>query len=89
MTCPECGKDSYVVDSRRGTGRIPVSSHKIRRRRECLNGHRFNTVEAPQVATPREAVLERAQQSLAKRGYRYDIDTITEAVIAYSEATHE
>lgn len=34
MKCPWCGKWTFVLDSRYGT-----------RRRECGNGHRFNTVE--------------------------------------------
>lgn len=39
MTCPECGSDTKVVDSRR-------SEDTVTRRRECLAcGHRFTTME--------------------------------------------
>lgn len=43
MNCPDCGKQSDVIDTR------PVPGF-IRRRRECLNYHRFTTVEM--VGTP-------------------------------------
>ena len=39
MTCPECGSpDTYVIESRASNG-------TIRRRRECVCGHRFTTYE--------------------------------------------
>lgn len=38
MMCPECGKGSEVIDSRI----IPIG---VRRRRQCLNEHRFTTIE--------------------------------------------
>ena len=40
MNCPVCGKGGDVIDSR------PTADGQ-RRRRECLNGHRFTTVELP------------------------------------------
>lgn len=39
-TCPECGKDSRVVDIR-PTKPFP----NLIRRRECKAGHKFSTVE--------------------------------------------
>jgi len=38
MNCPECGKDTMVVDSR-------STDNSVRRRRECNEGHRFSTQE--------------------------------------------
>jgi len=38
MNCPECGKDTMVVDSR-------STDDSVRRRRECNEGHRFSTQE--------------------------------------------
>lgn len=38
MKCPECGKPTIVKDSRE-------SGADHRRRRECLNGHKFTTME--------------------------------------------
>lgn len=38
MICPTCGKSSDVIDSR-------ISGVTVRRRRECLNLHRFTTTE--------------------------------------------
>ena len=40
MRCPRCKSDSEVVDSR------PTSDGFIRRRRLCVNGHRFKTWES-------------------------------------------
>jgi transcriptional regulator NrdR family protein len=44
MNCPECNKESRVVDSRPCKG-TRVGENYIRRRRECENGHRFTTKE--------------------------------------------
>lgn len=38
MTCPECGAQAYVIDTRE-------NPNYRRRRYECNNGHRFNTAE--------------------------------------------
>ena len=39
MTCPKCGAETCVIDSR-------PSEDSVRRRRECLEcGERFNTME--------------------------------------------
>ena len=38
MICPECGKATYVFVTK-------ASGTTVKRRRECLNGHRFNTFE--------------------------------------------
>jgi len=39
MTCPVCGGDTKINDSR-------SSGERLRRRRECLKcGHRFTTIE--------------------------------------------
>lgn len=47
LTCPECASpvESVVIDCR------PTEAsgiHAIRRRRQCLKGHRWNTLEIPQ-----------------------------------------
>jgi len=38
MNCPTCNKGSEVIDSR-------LIPNGVRRRRQCLNGHRFTTIE--------------------------------------------
>lgn len=38
MKCPQCGKASDVIDSR-------ITATGVRRRRLCLNEHRFTTRE--------------------------------------------
>lgn len=48
MRCPECEAETAVVDSRKVEG-------TTRRRRECLEGHRFTTEESVVVLVePRE-----------------------------------
>ena len=47
MRCPECDAVTAVVDSRKVEG-------TTRRRRECLEGHRFSTEESVVVYEPRE-----------------------------------
>lgn len=44
MKCPRCGAPSEVRETR------DASLFTTRRRRECLNGHRFTTVEMHQAA---------------------------------------
>lgn len=46
ILCPECGSKTDVKDSRPEKG-------KIRRRRECKNGHRFSTHESVLKARPK------------------------------------
>ncbi|MET1084828.1 MAG: hypothetical protein ABWY12_17555 [Burkholderiales bacterium] len=38
MNCPTCNKGSEVIDSR-------LIANGVRRRRQCLNDHRFTTIE--------------------------------------------
>jgi transcriptional regulator NrdR family protein len=38
--CPECQADSHVIDTR-------PSYKRLRRRRVCLNKHKFSTYEVP------------------------------------------
>lgn len=46
MRCPECGRGTFVLESReRVQGYL--------RRRECTQGHRFYTVEQPTPAPRR------------------------------------
>lgn len=43
MNCPECDKETYVIDSR------PRAKGTIYRRRDCSScGHRFSTYELPE-----------------------------------------
>ncbi len=51
MKCPTCGKGSDVIDSRQTLA-------GVRRRRECLNEHRFTTIE--QIPQPSLAAQLRA-----------------------------
>lgn len=44
MNCPRCGATSGVVETR------VMTSLTTRRRRECVNGHRFTTIEIPSQA---------------------------------------
>lgn len=42
--CPECGADSRILETRQ------LKTHlEVRRRRECLKGHRFTTCECVSV----------------------------------------
>ncbi len=38
MNCPTCNKGTEVIDSR-------LIPNGVRRRRQCLNDHRFTTIE--------------------------------------------
>ena len=40
MKCPKCGAWSLVMETRERDG-----GHRMERRRECANGHRFSTTE--------------------------------------------
>ena len=54
MECPLCGEDTKVLESR-------ISSvFGLRRRRECTNGHKFNTKEI--VITEHEMKREKRKQ---------------------------
>lgn len=39
MNCPDCGKGSDVIDTR------AILDGRVKRRRRCLNEHRFTTYE--------------------------------------------
>jgi hypothetical protein len=54
MECPLCGEDTKVLESRES----PVFGFK--RRRECVNGHKFSTKEI--VITEHEMRRERIKQ---------------------------
>jgi len=56
MKCPECGADTHVLSTRRG-------SH---RRRECFNEHRFSTDETVAVSSDDEDDLYARLESLSK-----------------------
>lgn len=61
MKCPQCDAWSLVVDSR-----LP------NRRRECGNGHRFNTVEVPATQSDfpsQQRRLAKARSVLREKGY--------------------
>ena len=51
MNCPTCNKGTEVIDSR-------LIPNGVRRRRQCLNDHRFTTIE--QLPQPRLAAQLRA-----------------------------
>lgn len=60
MTCPVCGEDTKIVDSR--TSRAGES---IRRRRECLVcGHRFTTREVDAETLERLERIARAAREV-------------------------
>lgn len=44
MICPRCGAASSVLDTR------PSDFRTTRRRRECMNLHKFTTIEIPAAA---------------------------------------
>lgn len=62
MNCPECGKGTEVLDSR-------VTALSVRRRRRCLNEHRFTTYESlersPGHHEREKELLKSAQKYLA------------------------
>lgn len=60
MRCPECEAETAVVDSRKVEG-------TTRRRRECLEGHRFTTLETVVVVEPREIKTESMVEPWAER----------------------
>lgn len=64
MNCPTCGKGSNVIDSRA----VP---NGVRRRRECLNEHRFTTIEqvpAPSIAAQLRAIAATLETPSHKLG---------------------
>ena len=76
MKCPTCGKGTDVIDSR-------IRGPVVRRRRQCLNEHRFATTEIVGAIDPRaiEAALSKLASTInphaagylrlhAKRGTR-------------------
>ena len=69
MNCPQCGKGSDVVDSR-------IVPDGVRRRRICLNEHRFTTYEV----SMEEVLLLRQMKALlasppkVPRGFRRGCD---------------
>lgn len=66
--CPECGADSRILETRQ------LKTHlEVRRRRECLKGHRFTTCECV-------SVKESPQRKNAKIavGIRKAIDDLNE-----------
>lgn len=54
MTCPVCGSDTTVVDTRSPEPDV------VKRHRSCVDcGYRFNTVEVEENKPEKEALLER------------------------------
>ncbi len=58
LVCPVCMGNTKVIDSR-STG-----DHSIRRRRKCVNGHRFTTFEVLSNEADQLDMLEKAEKEL-------------------------
>lgn len=62
-SCPECSGSTHVIETR-------LSKTRIRRRRQCVNGHRCTTLEVPH-DTPKK--LQELVKWLASQGLPPDI----------------
>lgn len=66
MRCPRCRKTSKVLETR-------PCAHGMRRRRECLVGHRFTTFEM--IGDDAEAMRDRALMIVAP-----ELDALQDAI---------
>lgn len=73
MNCPKCGRAdlSYVKDSRRRN-----TSGYILRKRECMCGCKFNTVEVSELTTQS---LEAIRREAYRNGSRQDFENAIRA----------
>lgn len=73
FTCPECEEPTQVIETR-------LKNSRIKRRRSCPKGHRFNTLEVPADAYQRlKALVKWFEPNLDEDGISYansEIDAI-------------
>jgi hypothetical protein len=62
-SCPECSSSTHVIETR-------LSKTRIRRRRQCVTGHRFTTLEVPHDTSKK---LKELVKWLASQGLAPDI----------------
>jgi hypothetical protein len=62
-SCPECSGSTSVIETR-------LSNSRIRRRRQCVNRHRFTTLEVPHNTRKR---LHELMKWLGTQGLASDI----------------
>ena len=75
MTCPECGYDTTVRDSRR-------SDDQIKRRRECLRcRYRFSTIEIDQDQFDRLTSMNEPDENIRKVQDRIVLDRLINGIL--------
>lgn len=72
MKCPVCGAWSEVLDTREG------QNESVKRRRQCGNGHRFNTLEVYPTTLHMQAVDSTAR-AISKRRALWRRDQVIRA----------